>query len=45
LSGEDCAYRRDSRIEIVLGAAPTPEFLDAWRSLLRVACNARTDLV
>ena len=39
LSGEDSGYRRDSRIEIVLTSAPTPEFLDAWRSLLRDASN------
>jgi G3E family GTPase len=39
LSGEDSAYRRDSRIEIVLTAAPTAELLDAWRSLLRDAAN------
>jgi len=39
LSREDSAYRRDSRIEIVLTQAPTPEFLDAWRSLLRDAVN------
>jgi G3E family GTPase len=39
LSGEDSAYRRDSRIEIVLTSAPTPEFLDVWRSLLRDASN------
>jgi G3E family GTPase len=39
LSGEDSAYRRDSRIEIVLSSAPTPEFLEAWRSLLRDAAN------
>ncbi len=37
LSAEDSAYRRDSRIEIVLGAAPTPDFLNEWRSLLRDA--------
>lgn len=39
LSGEDSAYRRDSRIEIVLTAAPTPQFLDLWRDLLRDAAN------
>jgi G3E family GTPase len=39
LSGEDSAYRRDSRIEIVLTAAPTAEFLDVWRALLRDAAN------
>ena len=36
---EDSAYRRDSRIEIVLSAAPTPEYLESWRSLLRDAVN------
>lgn len=45
LSGEDSAYRRDSRIEIVLGAAPTAEFLDLWRNLLRDAANPRRDAV
>ena len=39
LTGEDSAFRRDSRIEIVLSAAPTNEFLDLWRSLLRDAAN------
>lgn len=34
---EDSAYRRDSRIEILLTAAPTDEFLDAWRGMLRDA--------
>jgi hypothetical protein len=33
------AFRRDSRIEIVLTGAPTAEFLTAWRSLLRDAAN------
>jgi G3E family GTPase len=41
LSEEDSAYRRDSRIEIVLTAAPTEEFLEVWRSLLRDAANLR----
>jgi G3E family GTPase len=41
LSAEDSAYRRDSRIEIVLGAMPTAEFLDLWRTLLRDAANPR----
>jgi G3E family GTPase len=41
LAEEDSAYRRDSRIEIVLTAAPTEEFLEAWRSLLRDAANPR----
>lgn len=39
LSGEDSAFRRDSRIEIVLGAAPTGEYLDLWRGILRDAAN------
>jgi hypothetical protein len=39
LSGEDSGYRRDSRIEIVLTSAPTAEFLEVWRSLLRDAAN------
>jgi G3E family GTPase len=39
LSGEDSAFRRDSRLEIVLSAAPTPEFLKEWRGLLRDAAN------
>jgi len=40
LSAEDSAYRRDSRVELVLTAAPAPEFLDQWRRLLRDAVNA-----
>jgi G3E family GTPase len=40
LEGEDSAFRRDSRIELVLSAAPTDAFLDPWRSLLRDAANA-----
>ena len=39
LSGEDSAFRRDSRIEIVLSAEPTNEFLELWRGLLRDAAN------
>ena len=42
LSAEDSAYRRDSRLELVLSAAPTPEFLDQWRGLLRDAANPRS---
>ena len=34
---EESAYRRDSRAEIVLNAAPTPQWLDSWRALLREA--------
>jgi hypothetical protein len=41
ISGEDSAYRRDSRIEIVLGTAPTAEYLELWRNLLRDAANPR----
>jgi G3E family GTPase len=41
LSAEDSAYRRDSRMEIVLDSAPTAEFLDQWRTLLRDAANPR----
>ena len=41
ISGEDSAYRRDSRIEIVLGAAPTVEYLEQWRNVLRDAANPR----
>jgi G3E family GTPase len=41
LSGEDSAYRRDSRMEIVLDTAPTAQFLDQWRTLLRDAANPR----
>jgi G3E family GTPase len=37
MSGEDSAFRRDSRLEIVLTAAPTEEFLNEWRQLLRDA--------
>jgi G3E family GTPase len=37
LHGEDSAYRRDSRLEIVLAVKPTEDFLDAWRSMLRDA--------
>jgi G3E family GTPase len=39
VTGEDSAFRRDSRIEIVLSAAPTDEFLELWRGLLRDAAN------
>jgi G3E family GTPase len=39
LTGEDSAFRRDSRIEIVLSAEPTNEYLDSWRGLLRDAAN------
>jgi G3E family GTPase len=39
LAAEDSAYRRDSRIEILVSAAPTDDFLEAWRGLLRDAAN------
>jgi G3E family GTPase len=39
LAQEDSAFRRDSRIEIVLSAAPSAQYLDSWRSLLRDAVN------
>ena len=39
LSVEDSAYRRDSRLEIVVGAAPSASFLNEWRQLLRDAAN------
>jgi G3E family GTPase len=39
LSGEDTGYRRDSRLELVLSAEPTAEFLNDWRALLRDAVN------
>ena len=39
LTGEDSAFRRDSRLEVVLSAAPTPEFLESWRGVLRDAAN------
>jgi len=44
LSAEDSAYRRDSRVELVLTAAPTPEFLEQWRHLLRDAANPRASV-
>jgi G3E family GTPase len=40
LSFEDSAYRRDSRLEIVLGLKPSQEFLEIWRSVLRDAAVA-----
>ncbi len=39
MSGEDSAYRRDSRIEMVMSAAPSAQFLDDCRTLLRDAAN------
>jgi len=35
LASEDSAYRRDSRVEIVLTASPTLQLLDDWRAMLR----------
>jgi G3E family GTPase len=37
LASGDSDYRRDSRVELVLRTAPSAEFLDAWRALLRDA--------
>ena len=37
VSGEDSAYRRDSRIELVMTAEPGADFLEGWRGLLRDA--------
>jgi G3E family GTPase len=39
LAAEDSAFRRDSRIEILLNSAPTADLLETWRSLLRDAAN------
>ena len=39
LTVEDSAFRRDSRIEIVLSTAPTDDYLNLWRGLLRDAVN------
>jgi G3E family GTPase len=41
--GEDSAYRRDSRLEIVLGVKPTEDLLEAWRSMLRDAALTPRD--
>ncbi len=41
LTQEDSAYRRDSRLELVLAAAPDDRFLEAWRALLRDAAQRR----
>jgi G3E family GTPase len=40
LSSEYTGYRRDSRLELVLGSAPTEALLDEWRRMLRDAANA-----
>ncbi len=40
LACEDSAYRRDSRVEIVLTSDPTEAFLDHWRALWRDAALA-----
>jgi G3E family GTPase len=37
LAGEDSAHRRDSRIEMVFSTAPSADFLDHCRSLIRDA--------
>jgi G3E family GTPase len=43
MSGEDSAFRRDSRLEIVLTVEPTPDFLNQWRQLLRDAAESDFD--
>jgi G3E family GTPase len=40
LASEDSAYRRDSRIEMLLDGPPTGRFLEDWRSMLRDAAEA-----
>jgi G3E family GTPase len=37
LNAEDSAYRRDSRIEVLLRAEPTEDYLAQWRAMLRDA--------
>jgi len=37
LATEDSGYRRDSRLEILVGGAPTVTLLDGWRDMLRSA--------
>jgi G3E family GTPase len=39
LAEEDTAFRRDSRVEVVLEVAPAPAWLAHWRDLLRDAAN------
>jgi G3E family GTPase len=39
LAGQDSAYRRDSRLEIVLSAQPSDTVLELWRNVLRDAAN------
>jgi len=43
LASEDSGYRRDSRLEIVVGGAPTAAFLDGWRDMLRAAALRPAD--
>jgi G3E family GTPase len=40
LAAEDSAYRRDSRLELVLSAEPTPDYLKNWRNMLRDSVNS-----
>ena len=40
LSGEDSAYRRDSRMELVMDTKPSEDFLNGWRDILRDAAMA-----
>jgi G3E family GTPase len=37
LASEDSGYRRDSRLEIVVGGRPTAALLDGWRDMLHSA--------
>ncbi len=39
IQAEDSAFRRDSRCEIVLSAAPSEAFLEQWRGIWRDAAN------
>jgi G3E family GTPase len=43
MSAEDSAFRRDSRLEIVLTAQPSEDFLNQWRRLLRDAVESNID--
>jgi G3E family GTPase len=41
LASGESGYRRDSRLEIVLSEAPSPEYVAHWRALLRDAALKR----
>ncbi len=43
LATEDSGYRRDSRLEILVGGAPTAALLDGWRDMLRTAALKPVD--